>query len=110
MTGLWILLGGLLLVALFVGWHAGRVERRRAKLRALPLGEMQRAIVTAHFPLWEEIPPEIRAKTEGWMQVFLAEKNFEPCGGLEEVTEEMRLSIAAPACVVTFGISCIRLL
>lgn len=34
------------------------------------------------------------------MHVFLAEKNFEACGGLPEVTEEMRLAIAAPACLL----------
>ncbi len=100
MTGLWILLGGLVLVAALVAWHAGRVERRRAKLRARPLNERQRAIVSGHFPLWEEIPGEIRAETEGWMQVFLYEMTFQPCGGLQEVTEEMRLAIAAPACLL----------
>ncbi len=33
------------------------------------------------------------------MQVFLAEKKFEGCGGLE-LTEEMRLTIAAQACIL----------
>jgi Mlc titration factor MtfA (ptsG expression regulator) len=100
MTGLWILLGGLLVVAVFVFWHAGRRERRRRKLRAGRLDARQRAIVAEHFPLWEEIPDEIRAATEGWMRVFLDEMNFEACGGLPEVTEEMRLAIAAPACLL----------
>ena len=100
MTGLWILLGGLVLVGALVFWHAGRAERQRRRLRALRLDERQRAIVSEHFPLWEEIPAGIRAETEGWMQVFLAEMNFEPCGGLPEVTEEMRLAIAAPACLL----------
>lgn len=98
--GLWILIGGLAVVAVFVFWHAGRVERRRRKLRSLRLDERQRAIVAEVFPLWEEIPADIRADTEGWMHVFLSEMNFEPCGGLTEVTEEMGLAIAAPACLL----------
>jgi Mlc titration factor MtfA (ptsG expression regulator) len=100
MNGFWILLAGLVVVAGIVFWHSGRVERRRAKLRARRLDERQQAIVAEHFPLWEEIPDEIRAETERWMQVFLEEMNFEPCGGLPEVTEEMRLAIAAPACLL----------
>jgi Mlc titration factor MtfA (ptsG expression regulator) len=100
MIGLWILLGGLLAVAAFVFWHAGRRERRRRTLRERRLDARQRAIVAECFPLWEEIPDDIRAATEGWMQVFLDEMNFEACGGLPAVTEEMRLAIAAPACLL----------
>lgn len=100
MTGLWMLLGGLVVVAVLVFWHAGRVERRRARLRGQRLSDRQRELVIEVFPLWEEIPEEIRMEAEGWMQVFLAEKNFEPCGGLAEVSEEMRLAVAAPACLL----------
>ena len=100
MTGLWMLLGGLVVVAGIVFWHTGRVERRRKTLRSRPLDERERAIVIEHFPLWEEIPQDIRLATEQWMRVFLAEKSFEACGGLEEITEEMRLAIAAPACLL----------
>ena len=100
MTGLWLLLGGLFCVAAIVFWHAGRVERRRRALRGLRLDERQRGLVIEAFPLWEEIPHDIRMETEGWMHVFLAEKSFEACGGLAEVTEEMRLAIAAPACLL----------
>jgi Mlc titration factor MtfA (ptsG expression regulator) len=89
MTGLLILLGGLIIVGAFVFWHEGRAERLRRKLRSVRLDDRQRAIVIEHFPLWEEIPA-----------VFLAEKSFEPCGGLGEITEEMRLAIAAPACLL----------
>ena len=100
MTGLWILLGGLLIVVVIVVHHAGKVARRRKLLRAGRLDERQRALVEEAFPLWGEIPEEIRMETEGWMRVFLEEKGFEACGGLPEVTEEMRLAIAAPACLL----------
>lgn len=100
MSGLWLLLGGLICVVAIVFWHSGRVQRRRRGLRALRLDARQREIVMDVFPLWEEIPEDIRMETEGWMHVFLAEKTFEACGGLREVDETMRLAIAAPACLL----------
>lgn len=100
MTGLLIFIGGLACVAAFVLWYSRRAEKQREKLRENRLDERQRALVIENFPLWEEIPEDIREDTERWMQVFLAEKSFEACGGLPEVTEEMRLAIAAPACLL----------
>jgi Mlc titration factor MtfA (ptsG expression regulator) len=100
MIGLWILLGGLAVVVAIVCWHAGETDRRRRLLRARRLDPRQVAIVAELFPLWEEIPDEIRAATEGWIRVFLEEMSFEACGGLRQVSEEMRLAIAAPACLL----------
>ncbi|WP_035604562.1 M90 family metallopeptidase [Haloferula sp. BvORR071] len=99
-AGLWLLLAGIAIVALVVFLHSKRIGDQRSRLRAQRLDERQRGIVIEYFPLWEEIPQEIRMETEGWMQVFLAEKSFEACGGLERVTEEMQLAIAAPACLL----------
>jgi len=98
--GLWLLLGGVAAVFGIVYWHSRRVAGTRRQLRARRLTSEQRAIVIEHFPLWEEIPEDIRMETEGWMQVFLAEKSFEACGGLEAVTPAMQLAIAAPACLL----------
>ena len=100
MTGLLILIGGLVCVGAFVFWHSRRAEKLRSKLRENRLDESQRALVIQNFPLWEKVPEDIREDAERWMQVFLAEKSFEPCGGLAEVTQEMRLAIAAPACLL----------
>ncbi len=100
MTGLWVLLAAVLVAAAIAIWHGGRIRRRRGKLRSLRLGGRQREIVRRCFPLWDRIPADIREEVEGWMHVFLAEKNFEACGGLPEITEEMRLAIAAPACLL----------
>jgi len=40
---------------------------------------------------------EERRELEGLVQIFLAEKHFEGCGGLE-LTDEIRVTIAAEAC------------
>lgn len=100
MTGIVILLVGLTCVAGFVYLHGKRVQKQRELLRQNRFDERQRAMIVESFPLWQEIPDDVRMATEEWMQVFLAEKSFEPCGGLREVTEEMRLAIAAPACLL----------
>ncbi len=40
--------------------------------------------------------PEIQRKLEGWVRVFITERNWEGCGGLE-LDREMQLSIAGQA-------------
>lgn len=100
MLGLWILLGGVLVVGGLVAGHARSVRRRREALRGRRLSADDADRLARVFPLWNRVPDEIRAEAEGWIHVFLAEKNFESCGGLPELTREMRLAIAGPACLL----------
>jgi MtfA peptidase len=74
-------------------------DRRRAKLRRRPFSARQRAIVQRTVPLYTTLSADDRRELEGHMQVFLAEKSFEGCGGLR-MTAEIRLTIAAQACVL----------
>lgn len=72
-------------------------------------GRRHEAIVEKPFPLeWETmlrknvrhyalLPPDLAQELKRHMQIFLEEKTFEGCGGLE-VTEEMRVTVAALAC------------
>lgn len=89
----------LLILVLATGAVAARVwMRRRTHLRLLaaPLDADQRAIVAAEVPLTRRLPPALGAQLEGRINAFLAQVTFHGAGGLE-VTEEMRLSIAAQA-------------
>ncbi len=45
------------------------------------------------------LSPEDRDELEGHVQVFLGEKTFEGCAGLE-ITDEIRVTIAAQACLL----------
>jgi MtfA peptidase len=74
-------------------------RRRRARLRAQPFPADRLAIVERNVPFWRHLPADDRAELLGLVQVFLAEKNFEGCGGLE-LTDEMRVTIAANACLL----------
>ena len=74
-------------------------NRRREALRADPLPEAWRAIIDENLGCAPQLTPEDRAELEGHVQVFLAEKSFEGCGGLE-ITDEIRVTIAAHACLL----------
>ncbi len=72
---------------------------RRTKLRAAPLSLQQRRIVAEYCLFYSRLSMADRRELEGHMQVFLAEKQFEGCGGFV-VQEEHRVCIAAQACLL----------
>lgn len=74
-------------------------KRRRAAVRAEPMPEAWRRILDANVPYVSALSAADRTKLEELVRVFLDEKRFEGCGGLT-VTEEMRVTIAAQACLL----------
>ena len=74
-------------------------ESRRKKLLATPLPPEWQRIVETTCAFHRCLPEADRRELAGHIQVFLAEKSFEGCGGLA-ITEEMRVSIAAHACLL----------
>jgi Mlc titration factor MtfA (ptsG expression regulator) len=74
-------------------------RRRRQRLFRAPLPGEHRRILERNLPLYRRMPPELREQLGGHVNVFLAEKRFLGCGGLE-VTEEMRVTIAGHACLL----------
>jgi len=74
-------------------------QRRRKRLRAKPFPPQWRAVLESSFPLYRKLPTADQEELQGHIQVFVAEKNFEGCGGLK-ITEEMKVIIAAQACLL----------
>jgi MtfA peptidase len=74
-------------------------ERRRRRLRARAVPPGWRAIVERNLPIFGRLPGADQAELLGHVQVFLSEKVFEGCGGLE-LTDEIRVTIAAQACLL----------
>jgi Mlc titration factor MtfA (ptsG expression regulator) len=74
-------------------------KRRRARLRARPFPADWRAILETKVPLYRRLGEADRRELEGHIQVFLAEKHFEGCGGLT-LTDEIKVVIAAQACLL----------
>jgi Mlc titration factor MtfA (ptsG expression regulator) len=74
-------------------------------------GSKRKRLLGRPFPLeWEEIlehnvalyrylPEPLKKELKGHIKVFLGEKNFEGCGGLE-ITDEIRVTIAGQACIL----------
>jgi MtfA peptidase len=97
---------GLFVIAAFglliVLWIAGAplwVAWRRQRLRRQPFPAAWRAIVRQRVPQVRRLPADLQLQLKRHMQVFLAEKRFVGCGGLV-VTEEMRVTVAAQACLL----------
>ncbi len=72
---------------------------RREALRAQPFPAPWLAILERDVPSYQRLNEADRAELQGHIQVFVAEKNFEGCGGLE-MTDEIKLVIAAQACLL----------
>ncbi len=76
-----------------------RKKQQRAKLKATPFPAHWTRILESRFPIYSRLARADRKELQGHMQVFLAEKRFEGCGGLE-LSEEMKVCIAAQACLL----------
>lgn len=74
-------------------------ERRRERLRAQLFPPVWLAILDRNLPVFRRLPSRDRTELLGHIQVFLAEKHFEGCGGLA-LTDEIRVTIAAQACLL----------
>ena len=94
-----LLVGAALLGAAALLRQPVRIERRRARLRAQPFPAEWRGILRRRVPMVARLPPALQLRLKRHIQVFLAEKPFIGCAGLE-VTEEMRVTIAAQACLL----------
>ncbi len=57
------------------------------------------ALLRRTFRLYARLPGELRRRLQQTVMVFLEEKIFEGCAGLE-ITDEIRVTIAAQACVL----------
>jgi Mlc titration factor MtfA (ptsG expression regulator) len=77
-------------------------ERRRKALREQPLPPEWDAVIARNVAHWKRLDDDERARLRDLVQVFVAEKHWEGCGGLE-LTDEIRVTIAAQACVLLLG-------
>jgi MtfA peptidase len=74
-------------------------ERRRQQLRSQPFPEEWGLIISRNVPFFDRLPADDQKELLGHVQIFLAEKRFEGCGGLQ-VTDEIRVTIATQACLL----------
>ena len=90
------------LVLLVFAWLLGEpllVLYRRARVRRQPFPEAWRDILKRRVPYFRLLPADLQIQLKKHIQVFLAEKVFIGCSGLE-ITDEMRVTIASQACLL----------
>ena len=93
-----VLLAALLLVGVIAGLPRWRGWRRQA-WASRPFPAAWRTILRRRVPLYRHLPADLQHQLRRRVLVFLAEKPFLGCAGLE-VTDEMRVTIAAQACLL----------
>src|SRR6059058_910410 len=74
-------------------------QRRRRRLRAQRFPRDRLTLIQRHVVFFHKLNGSDRFELLGHIQVFLAEKRFEGCGGFT-ITDEVRVTIAAQACLL----------
>jgi hypothetical protein len=75
---------------------------RRKRFLREGLGEDSRQWLD-YLPVLHDLPPGDRLRLEGMTRVFIEEKHFEGCSGLE-MTDKIRVVIAAQACLLIMNL------
>ncbi|HSV27104.1 MAG TPA: zinc-dependent peptidase, partial [Sedimentisphaerales bacterium] len=70
--------------------HIHNKEAARRELMARPLPPAW-ARILRDVRLYHKVPRGLREQLHGFIQVFVAEKRFEGCGG-QEITDEIRVT------------------
>ena len=97
------LLSAVALLALLAVFAAPiRTALRRRTLRSQPFPAAWRDILRQRVPYFRQMPADLQLQLKKHIQVFIAEKPFIGCAGLE-ITDEMRVTIAAQACLLTLN-------
>lgn len=87
-----------LLLAFVIGKYSFRLAKCK-RLLTLPFPEHWKQIVRKNVPLYNRLPEPFKEQLHGLVRIFIDEKNFEGCGGLE-ITDEIKVTIAAHACML----------
>lgn len=88
--------GGVLIIVVSV--IVSRRQRRR-QVREQSFPEAWLSVIKRNVRVYKRLPAPLREKLKDLVKVFMDEKSFEGCGGLE-LTEEIKVTIAAEACVL----------
>lgn len=78
-------------------------ERRRQEIIKTPFPDAWRQILTEMVFHYNHLNSDEKIHLEQMIQVFIEEKSFEGCGGLE-ITDTIRVTISAEACMLLLGL------
>ena len=77
-------------------------DQRRKEILSQPFPEEWLEFLEKHVPHYSLLSEKEKAKLRDAVQIFAAEKHWEGCRGLE-ITDEMKVTIAGQACLLTLG-------
>lgn len=80
-----------------------RKSRRRERILLQPFPEPRLRVLRRSVPAYARLSGDQQRHLRECVQVFIAEKHFLGCAGIE-ITEEIRGTIAAGACVLLLGL------
>lgn len=83
--------------AVLLAWFVPRW--RLSRVLARPLTDVQLGVIERNVAQYRGMPRDLRVELQRLVKQFLHQKTFVGCAGLE-VTEEMRVTIAAQACLL----------
>ncbi len=75
---------------------------RRSRLMQQEFPAKWLSILDRNVPYYRSLSVDEQKELQGLIHIFLNEKQFEGCGGLE-ITDEIRVTIAAQACILLLG-------
>lgn len=78
-------------------------ERRRKKILAAPFPSEWERYVQKNIPYYQHLNKEEKKRLQDLIQIFIAEKHWLGCGGLE-LNDEIRVMIAAYACLMILAL------
>jgi Mlc titration factor MtfA (ptsG expression regulator) len=79
-------------------------RRRRQKLLAEPFPEAWLEHLHNNVPYFSPLAEDEQARLRDALRIFIAEKEWEGCQGLE-ITDEMKVTVAGLACLLVLGIA-----
>ena len=79
------------------------LNRRRAEIRMRPFPPQWETFLRANLPHYLVLDEAERCELKATTLVFLEEKQWEGCGGLQ-LSDEIRVTIAAQACLLQLGL------
>jgi len=83
---------GIAISALYPGWRDKRILEK-------PFPARWQAIVDRRIPFYPRLGSDTQIQLQNRIKLFVAKKKFFGCGG-QEMTEEIRITIAAEACLL----------
>ncbi|MFT5756487.1 MAG: Mlc titration factor MtfA (ptsG expression regulator) [Alteromonadaceae bacterium] len=92
------LLIGALLISILVAKPYYR-EYQRNKIRKQPFKKQWRKIIQQRIPYFRQMPADLQLQLKQHIQVFLVEKDFVGCNGVQ-ITDEIKVTIATQACLL----------